>query len=350
MKFFVIKFLISVGVLCAALVAGMAYYGYSAYTTPASNAVEKIVMLPKGTGSQAIAERLKAAQVISDPYVFVVAAKILPPSATLKAGEYQFPPHVRMADVLAKLKSGDIYKRQFTIPEGLTSFEILEKLRHVPDLVMGDAVPPAEGSVLPDTYQYTGGDTAAAKLDQMQAALRDVMAKEWPNRDLDLPFATENEALTLASIVEKETGVASERARIAGVFINRLRKGMPLQSDPTVIYALTNGQPQNDGQGPLGRRLLSKDLEIDSPYNTYLHAGLPPAPIANAGKDAVRAVLHPEAHDFLYFVADGTGGHVFARTLAEHNQNVAKWRLTRHVQERVQQNVQEKETLSSGKD
>ena len=163
----------------------------------------------------------------------------------------------------------------------------------------------------------------------MQESLRTLLDKEWPNRDPNLPFTTVEQALTLASIVEKETGVPSERKRIAGVFINRLRQGIPLQTDPTVIYALTKGQPKNDGQGPLGRRLLLKDLEIDSPYNTYKNVGLPPAPIANAGRDAILAVLHPETNDFLFFVADGTGGHVFARTLGEHNQNVANWRKLR---------------------
>ena len=346
MKFFLLKLVITVCVLGIAILAGFGYYGYTRYMTPAPNTAEKIITLGKGIGSQAIAEQLKAAQLISDKYVFMVAAKFGTPSDTLKAGEYQFPPHVLMTDVILKLKKGDIYKRQFTIPEGYTSFEVLEKLRHVPDLAMGDVETPAEGSVLPDTYQYAGGDSVASRIVQMQGALRALMDREWPKRDPNLPFTSEQEALTLASIVEKETGVATERARIAGVFLNRLRQGIPLQSDPTVIYALTNGQPQNDGQGPLGRRLLAKDLERDSPYNTYQHAGLPPGPIANAGKDAILAVLHPEPNDFLYFVADGTGGHVFAKTLAEHNQNVAKWRQTRSVQQRVQ----EKETLPSGKD
>ena len=154
----------------------------------------------------------------------------------------------------------------------------------------------------------------------------------WPTRAGNLPFTTEEEAITLASIVEKETGKPEERKRVAGVFINRLRQKIPLQTDPTVIYAITKGKPQNNGQGPLGRRLLSKDLEIDSPYNTYKYPGLPPGPIANPGRESIEAVLQPEEHNFIYFVADGSGGHVFAATLDEHNRNVTQWRKIRKEQ------------------
>lgn len=329
MKFLIVKFLLTLTILLLALVGGVAYYGVDKYRTPSQNAVARIVTIPKGAGSLQIAEQLKREKIISDSYVFVAAAKFLPPQATLKAGEYEFTPNSTMGDVLTKIKDGDIYTRQFTIPEGLTSFEIIEKLRTVPDLRMVEIAPPAEGTMLPDTYQYTKDEVLNNKVLQMQDALRALVEKEWPNRDPNLPFSTVEQALILASIVEKETGVASERKRIAGVFVNRLRQGIPLQSDPTVIYAITKGQPKNDGQGPLGRRLFLKDLEINSPYNTYKNVGLPPTPIANAGRDAILAVLHPEQNNYLFFVADGTGGHVFAATLAEHNQNVAKWRQIR---------------------
>jgi UPF0755 protein len=166
----------------------------------------------------------------------------------------------------------------------------------------------------------------------MRVAMDKALEDLWPDRAANLPFETKEQALTLASIVEKETGVASERARIAGVFINRLRAGMPLQTDPTVIYALTKGKIEDKGQGPLGRRLLRDDLQVDSPYNTYRNAGLPPGPIANPGRAAIAAVLQPEENQFLYFVADGTGGHVFSKTLAEHDANVAKWRKIRRAQ------------------
>ena len=166
----------------------------------------------------------------------------------------------------------------------------------------------------------------------MQADLNAVLDSAWASRQANLPLKSRQEALTLASIIEKETGVKGERRRVAGVFINRLRIGMALQTDPTVIYAITKGKHQNNGRGPLGRRLLRKDLKIDSPYNTYRYPGLPPGPIANAGKAAIEAALNPEDHDYLYFVADGTGGHVFSKTLAEHNANAAKWRIIRKQQ------------------
>ncbi|MEC9235203.1 MAG: endolytic transglycosylase MltG, partial [Pseudomonadota bacterium] len=175
-------------------------------------------------------------------------------------------------------------------------------------------------------------ETRADIISRMTNAQKQVLDKLWPTRAENLPFKTREEALILASIIEKETGIGGERARIAGVFVNRLRIGMPLQTDPTVIYALTMGKHQNDGQGPLGRRLLSKDLKVDSPYNTYRYKGLPPTPIANAGRAAIAAALNPETHKYLYFVADGTGGHAFSKTLAEHNANAAKWRKIRKAQ------------------
>jgi UPF0755 protein len=169
----------------------------------------------------------------------------------------------------------------------------------------------------------------------MSKSMTETIDELWETRAPNLPFTTKEEALTLASIVEKETGVARERKRVAGVFINRLRKGIALQTDPTVIYAITKGRPKNEGKWPLGRRLLSKDLEFDSPYNTYLHPGLPPGPIANPGRAAIDAVLHPEEHDFLYFVADGNGGHIFSATLNEHEKNVSEWRIIRREKEKI---------------
>ena len=332
MKFMIFKIFISLIILAVAAMGGFAYFGYTKFKTPSANLTEKLVMVSKGAGTMLIADQLRAQKIISDPYVFVVASKILPPQGTIKAGEYQFQPNTSMEDVIAKLKKGDTYKRRFTIAEGLTSYSVLERLKNVADIKFVDMPIPAEGSLLPDTYHYERGETTETIIARMQSAQKKLIAQEWSNRDKNLPFDTIEQALTLASIVEKETGVADERKRIAGVFVNRLRLGMPLQTDPTVIYALTNGQPKNDGQGPLGRRLLLKDLEIDSPYNTYQNVGLPPTPIANAGRDAIMATLHPEPNDFIYFVADGTGGHLFAKTLAEHNQNVANWRKIRAQQ------------------
>jgi UPF0755 protein len=169
-------------------------------------------------------------------------------------------------------------------------------------------------------------------INRMQASMTKTIDELWEQRSSTLPFTTKEEAIVLASIVEKETGHPEERERVAGVFINRLRKGMALQTDPTVIYAITKGEHKNEGKGPLGRRLLLKDLEIDSPYNTYKNPGLPPGPIANPGRASIKATLNPEEHDYIYFVADGTGGHIFSRTLDEHNRNVREWRKIRREQ------------------
>ena len=189
---------------------------------------------------------------------------------------------------------------------------------------------PEEGTLLPETYHYTKNGSRPNIINQMSKAMTEALDILWPQREEGLPFQTKEDAIILASIVEKETGIGLERARVAGVFVNRLRLGMKLQSDPTVIYAITQGRIKNEGRGPLGRRLLKKDLAIQSPYNTYERTGLPPGPIANPGYASIQAVLHPEAHDFLYFVADGDGGHAFAKTLSEHNRNVSKWRKIRN--------------------
>ena len=186
--------------------------------------------------------------------------------------------------------------------------------------------------MLPETYLYMRGESREERIAMMQAAMEETLDALWRNRAKDLPEISKGEAVILASIVEKETAVDSERKRIAGVFWNRLKRGMRLQTDPTVIYAITEGKIQDEGQGPLGRRLLKKDLDVESPYNTYKYPGLPPGPIANPGRASLEAVLNPEKNDFLYFVADGAGGHVFSKTLEEHNQNVAKWRKIRKQQ------------------
>ena len=309
----------------------MLYAGYT-FTNSAPLRAEKIILIPKGSGVLGMAERLKAEQVIADKWVFAGYAKATGTHQKLQAGEYQFLPGETMAQVLAKIARGDIYERRFTIPEGKTSFEIVQLLKAVPNLTGDVTAIPEEGSLLPETYSYQSNETRDAQIAMMQSKMKKTIDELWPNRDQNLPIKTPEEAVILASIVEKETGVASERKRVAGVFINRLRVGMLLQTDPTVIYGLTKGEHKNEGQGPLGRRLLIRDLETPNPYNTYLNAGLPPGPIANPGRASIDAVLHPEAHNFLFFVADGKGGHVFAATLDEHNRNVAAWRAIRRQQ------------------
>lgn len=329
------KILLTLMSLALILVAAVVAYGVHTYRTgndgrtiPENEMM--LVDIPRGTGVMAVAELLVHNNIIADKYVFMAAAKIKR-GAPIQAGEYKFAKAQSIESVLAKLQKGDVVRRQFTIPEGKTSFEIIGILQGVEGLEGQVTDIPAEGTLLPETYQYHRGDARQKKMDELRAAMEKALQAAWAARVQDVPLKTPQELLVLASIVEKETGKADERKRIAGVFINRLKIGMPLQSDPTIIYGLTLGRPQNDGQGPLGRRLLTKDLETPSAYNTYLNVGLPPTPICNPGKDALEAVAQPEQHNFLFFVADGTGGHVFASSLAEHNRNVADWRKIRRA-------------------
>lgn len=328
MKFILslLSFLMIAGVLAG--VSGF-IWGWGRYTGPGPAAEPKIFMVGKGEGVSTIAGNLSKASLISNPYLFQIAARLEDKDKKLHAGEYEIPAHASMREILDKMARGDVVQHRVTLREGLTSWQVVQILNEA-DFLEGEiAWIPAEGTLLPDTYLYARGDTRQAKLDEMAAAMQRAIAELWPGRDPGISVLSEREAVTLASIVEKETGVAAERARIAGVFHNRLKLGMPLQSDPTVIYALTNGKIEDKGMGPLGRRLLRDDLQFASPYNTYKNAGLPPGPIANPGIDSIRAVLNPEKHDYLYFVADGTGGHVFSKTLDEHNANAAKWREVR---------------------
>ncbi len=291
----------------------------------------KIVLIERGMGVSAIAQTLQNENVIGSALAFKIDARLSDDQRPLKAGEYEFTPHITAHDAITMMRDGRIYSRKISIPEGRTSWQVVEALRALTDIDGEIADIPEEGTLLPDTYHYIRTDSRADVLSRMKGAMEKAVTDLWPSREEGLPFKTEAEALALASIVEKETGVAAERARIAGVFVNRLRLGMPLQSDPTVIYAMTKGEIMDEGQGPIGRRLLTRDLSMESPYNTYQNSGLPPGPIANPGRAAIEATLHPEKHDFLYFVADGTGGHVFARTLAEHNRNAANWRKHRRT-------------------
>lgn len=299
------------------------------YLKPGPLAETRQIVIEKGRGVSAIAARLQSESVIDNAFLFRAAARLSGRHKNLKAGEYEFTPGVSLREALDILSEGAVVQRRITVREGLTSWQVVKILKETPELTGEIVTVPPEGSLLPETYSFMRGDSRQAKLEEMSAAMDKTLEAAWAQREPDIYVTSKEQALALASVVEKETGVAGERARIAGVFENRLRRGMPLQSDPTVIYALTDGKTQDAGQGPLGRRLLRKDLEIDSPYNSYKYLGLPPGPICNPGVDSLRAVLNPEKHDFLYFVADGSGGHVFSRTLDEHNANAAKWRVIR---------------------
>jgi UPF0755 protein len=269
---------------------------------------------------QKVADRLADAGVISNPYIFRLAARYSGMENNLKFGDYAIPAKASMEEVLALIASGRGINYQVTIPEGWTSYQIVEKLQSVEELA-GEAVSvPAEGSLAPNTYAISKGDSVEIVLARMMREQQRILDEAWEERAEGLPYKTKEEALIMASIIEKETGVSSERREVASVFVNRLNKGMRLQTDPTVIYGLTGGKET------LGRGLRRSELAKETPYNTYIVAGLPPTPIANPGVEAIEAALNPADTDNLYFVADGTGGHVFSRTLAEHNRNVAKWR------------------------
>ncbi len=319
-------------VFSAILAAGAGLWAYHEYTRAGPLTEPALFVVESGQGVATISARLAADGIIAEPLLFRGAARLTGADKAIKAGEYRFEPGLSMVALLQKLEDGAVYRRVLTIPEGLTSWQIVQLLNDTEGLRGEITEIPPEGSLLPETYHYVWGDDRQAKLDRMRQAMKETLDQLVRDRPDGGPLLSEAEVVILASIVEKETSVAAERRRVAGVFVNRLEKGMKLQTDPTVIYALTEGRIQDEGQGPLGRRLLRKDLQFESPYNTYKYPGLPPGPIANPGRASLEAVLNPEEHEYYYFVADGTGGHAFGKTLEEHNRNVAQWRTIRRQQ------------------
>ena len=299
--------------------AGAAVWHYARTTYeapgPAAEAVQLVV--PRG-GTANIADALAERGVIRDPRAFLAAAWATRDAGALRAAEFVFPARASLREVLEVLRRARPVQRRLTIPEGLTARQIAALIERAEGLT-GEVPPFDEGALLPETYAYQWGDARAAIVRRADAAMSSALAEIWANRAPNLPLRSARDALILASIVERETGKAEERARVAGVFINRLRRNMPLQSDPTAAYAAADG-------GVLERALTRADLDRDHPFNTYRIRGLPPGPIASPGRDSLRAAVQPEATDFLFFVADGQGGHAFARTLDEHNRNVARWR------------------------
>ncbi len=289
------------------------FYGQSNLLTSAH------IIINKGNGSSIVASKLKNAGVIDKKWLFKLAARFSGLDKKLKAGEYIFEPNISMHKTLQKLANGDVIYRKITLPEGLTSSQMI-KIINDEEFLTGDiSIDIKDGELLPETYSYIYGDTRDSIITQAKDAMQKALNSAWENRDDKLPIKNIDELLILASIIEKETSVDSERGLVASVFVNRLTKRMKLQTDPTVIYAITLGKKE------LGRSLRKKDLNIDSPYNTYKNYGLPPSPICNPGKLSLEAAANPEISPYLYFVADGKGGHNFSKSLKEHNTNVQAW-------------------------
>jgi len=316
---------IAISVIAA---AGVAYYLYASFTGPGPSTEDKTLVIPKGSGVAEIGGILKSENVIGDVRIFLLGVRLLSDQKPLIAGEYVFPKGISPAGAMGIMIAGKSITHRLTIPEGLTVREVLELVSSEP-LLDGPLPPerPAEGTLLPETYQFLRGESRASIVERMRAEMTKAIAEEWSKRDPSISLKSPEEAVTMASLVEKETSQSDERARVAAVFYNRIKKGMPLQTDPTVIFAITLGKLK------LKRGLTYDDLKIDSPYNTYMVKGLPPGPIANPGLAALQAVLHPILSKELYFVADGTGGHAFAATIDEHNKNVANWRKIQKAQQ-----------------
>ena len=308
-----VRLSIIVGVLVG-LSVGAA--GWTLLLTPGPHDSARQIIIARGQSLDTVTQKLAKSGVLRSALVFSIYSRFAGP---VQAGEFDLPPRASMLDISRILRFGDVVMHAITVPEGLTSQQVVELLLGEA-VLSGAAAIPAEGSLLPETYYVPRGHTRAALLTKMQAAQKQSLAQLWENRQPGLPLQTPQEAVVLASIVERETGQAGERGQVAAVFVNRLRKRMRLQSDPTIIYGLVGGK------GTLGRPIRLSEISKPTPYNTYTIFGLPPTPIANPGRAALAAVLDPPSTSALYFVADGTGGHIFADTLAEHNKNVRRWR------------------------
>ena len=295
------------------------WYGHHEMNSAGPLEEARVVWIKPGMGVSSIAEVLEEDGVIASPFLFKIAARVQKAQSVLRAGEYEVPAGASINDVLDILIDGKPYLHRITFPEGRTTQQILVLINEN-DVLEGEvSLDPAEGSLLPETYAFVRGESRDDMIGRMAEAQTDLLEELWPDRAEDLPIETVEEAVILASIVEKETGLAEERPLVASVFINRLNRGMRLESDPTIIYGLTGGEP-------LGRGIRVSELNRETPYNTYKIRGLPPTPIANPGREAIAAVLNPPETDYIFFVADGTGGHAFASTLRQHNENVRKWR------------------------
>jgi UPF0755 protein len=323
--------LVFFGVVLAAIMAAAAfYYGQAMFERPgpaaADGASETVIVVAPGAGLKAIARDLAQKGLIEDARVFEIGVRLHQADGALKAGEYAIPSEASMRDIMGILRAGRSILYRITVPEGFARVQVADLVAAHEVLVGEITEMPPEGYILPETYLFQRGTTRDEILARMRQAQEKLLAELWEGRADGLPFSTPHEAVILASIVEKETSIAEETPLVASVFINRLRRGIKLQADPTIIYPITEGRP-------LGRRIRQSEIDAVNDYNTYQITGLPKGPIANPGRAALEAVLNPPQTDYLFFVADGTtGGHVFARTLAEHNRNVANLRRIQREQ------------------
>jgi UPF0755 protein len=307
-------------ILVSIVVGGALFYGKSRFEAPGPLSEDKIVNIPRGLGTRDIADLLVREGVVDQPWVFFGGVVVLKAKDGLKYGEYQFIKHASLRDVLDTIVEGKVFQHNLTVPEGLTSEQIVARLLQNDALAGPIKEIPREGTLLPETYKFTRGTSRESIIQRMQQSSQRILQEVWQHRMPDLPLKTPQDLLTLASIVEKETGKPDERTRVAAVFVNRLKQKMRLQSDPTIIYGLTGGK------GSLGRPIMKSEIEQPTPYNTYVIDGLPPGPIANPGIASLEAAANPARTKEIYFVADGTGGHVFADNYEQHQKNVARLR------------------------
>ena len=306
--------------LAVSLIGGSVLTTYTQFVAEGPLETQTETLIEKGKSLRKIAKQLYREGIITSPSIFEIGVRASGQADKIKAGEYSIPRHASPKMVMNILTSGNTYIRRLVVPEGLTSEQVVALMDNAKGLV-GDVVRfPKEGTLLPDTYHYSYGDTKEGMIERMKNAMDHTLEELWENRDPKITLKTPREAVIMASIIEKETSRNSERAHIASVFYNRMKQGIRLQSDPTVIYAVT------DGHVDKMKRVTYKDLKVQNPYNTYVIYGLPRGPISNPGRASIEATLHPMNTKDVYFVADGTGGHVFSPTYKEHQKNVENWR------------------------